>query len=151
MIKNSLREFVDRVLESGSIGDRDVKQLGHVIMADNLASREEADVLIALDRVIGRKCAAWDEVLLRLVVDFAVWTQRPTGFVDADAARWLVTSLGAAGGPTPNGVRLAFEIVREAQQVDETLVAFVMGGVRVDGGTETAQRAWQGLLAADAA
>ncbi|MEX7419241.1 hypothetical protein AB2C23_33285, partial [Pseudomonas aeruginosa] len=56
-----------------------------------------------------------------LVVDFAVWGERPSGYVDHAVAAWLSASLAGLTGPTPAGARIAVEIVREAQGSAEAL------------------------------
>jgi hypothetical protein len=130
MIKNSLREFIDSALDSGIIGEGDVARLHREILPDDLTSREEAEVLVSLDRAVLRKCEMWDEAFVRLLVNFAVWASRPTGKINREMAVWLTTTLGSGAGPTSNGIRAAFEIVCEAQQVDEALIAFVLDGAR---------------------
>jgi hypothetical protein len=126
MIKGSLHAFTDRVLENKRVGEDDVLVLQRSLLKDGLASREEADVLIALDRAVESAHPAWSAYLVGAVVEFVVWTSRPTGVVDADAARWLVASLGCGLGPTETAVRIAFEVIREADRTDEALVAFVL-------------------------
>ena len=126
MIKSSLHEFVDRVLESKRISEYDVRILQRSILADGIASREEVDVLVALDRAVGTAHAAWAAYLTGAVVEFVVWTSRPTGIVDADTARWLTASLGCGAGPTETAARIAFEVVKEAERTDEIMLAFAM-------------------------
>lgn len=130
MINKNLREFADDVCEAGTLSARDVKRLCDLLLADGIGTREEADVLIAIDRSVARTdeaaAQAWSELFTSLVVDFAVWGARPGGFVDAGTARWLVTAINACGGPTENARRVVAQIVREAQSVDETLLVFVM-------------------------
>jgi hypothetical protein len=126
MIKVSLHSFVDRVMETRVISADDVRVLQREIFVDGLVSREEADVLIALDRAVAKADPTFADFLVRAVVDFAVWGARPTGYVDQDGARWLTQSLSCGAGPTEAAARIAFEIVREAQQVDEILLAYAM-------------------------
>ena len=126
MIKGSLHAFTDCVLEAKRISEEDVQLLQRSILEDGLASREEADVLIALDRAVDAAHPAWAVYLIGAVVEFVVWTSRPTGVVDADTARWLVASLGCGLGPTETAARIAFEVIREAERTDEALVAFVL-------------------------
>jgi hypothetical protein len=111
MIKISLHGFVDRVMEKREISGDDVKALQRDIFADGIVSREEADVLIALDRAVAKADPTWADFLVRAVVDFAVWTARPTGYIDQDGARWLTQSLSCGAGPTETAARIAFEIV----------------------------------------
>jgi hypothetical protein len=56
-------------------------------------------------------------VLVAAVTDFVVWGERPTGYVDADAGRWL-NGLLLAGEPTRTALRIAREIEQEAHQAE---------------------------------
>ncbi|KRE14989.1 hypothetical protein ASE63_17205 [Bosea sp. Root381] len=124
MIALQLREFVDLVLDRGAINIDDVKFFQRDIVADAVLTRDDIDVLIALDRAVPRRCEAFADLLVALTVDFAVWQNRPTGYIDRDKAYWLVTTLSAGEGPTPTARRIAAEIVREAEGCDETLLTF---------------------------
>ena len=125
MITETLQDFCDGVLARGRIDADDVRLLAVDVLPDGPACREDADTLIALDRAVP-SVTAWGDFLVSAVVDFAVWTQRPTGIVDAEAARWLADSLSCGIGPTANGARVAFETVREAHRVDDALMAFTL-------------------------
>lgn len=126
MIKASLHAFVEQVLESRRIGETEVGALQREVLGQGVTSREEADVLIALDRAIPDTDATWAPYLVSAVVNFVVWRSRLTGTVDQDTARWLVTSLSCGSGPTVTALRIAFEAVKEARTVDEELLTFVM-------------------------
>jgi len=124
MIGHELREFVDRVMDRHVLDEQDVKILQREILSDVVLTRDVVDVLIALDRAVPRACAAFGEYLVALVVDFAVWENRPTGVIDRDKAHWLVATLSVGDGPTETAQRIAFEIAREAEHCDEALLAF---------------------------
>lgn len=126
MIGHELREFVDRVMDCQVISDEDVKMLQREILVDELMTREIVDVLVALDRALPESCAAFADYLVALTVDHAVWECRPTGIVDRDKAHWLLSTLSAGEGPTTTAKRIAFEIVREAERCDETLLGFAL-------------------------
>ncbi len=130
MIKTSLRVVVDRVVETKTICAEDVALLQGTVLPDGVNSREEVDVLVALDRAVADTDPSWVVFLVASVVDFVVWTSRPTGYVGHDDASWLVATLSCGRGPTPNARRIAFEVIREAEQVDEVLLAFALRGVR---------------------
>jgi hypothetical protein len=134
MISEKLSDFCDGVLARGRIDAEDVHQIALDVLPDGPACREDADMLIALDRAVP-SVPAWGDYLVSAVVDFAVWTQRPTGVVDAEAARWLADSLSCGAGPTANGARVAFETVREAHRVDDALMAFTLDANRRTRGT----------------
>lgn len=124
MMGHELREFVDRVMDHRAIDDQDVKMLQREILSDIVVNRDIVDVLIALDRAVPKSCKAFGDYLVALVVDFAVWENRPTGVIDRDKAHWLVTTLSAGEGPSATAQRIAFEIVREAEHCDELLLSF---------------------------
>lgn len=126
MIDHELREFVDRVMDAHAIHDQDVRMLENDILSDVVMTRDIVDVLVALERAVPETCAMFGDYLVALVVDFAVWQSRPTGFVGRDTAHWLVTTLSAGEGPTPVAQRIAGEIVREAEACDEVLLGFAL-------------------------
>ena len=78
----------------------------------------------AVLREIDYRRASFDS--LASVVEFVVWTSRPTGYVDNETARWLVTALMSMDRATVNAHRAALEIVREAQQVGEELLPLLL-------------------------
>jgi hypothetical protein len=126
MIRWALENFIQAAVERGEISRADVQGLRRDVMPNGIESRDEADVLIALDRAVHDKDPAWRDFMLQSVVEFVVWASRPTGRVDREAADWLIGSLGCGAGPTELAVAIAFEIVRESEGSDESLVAFVM-------------------------
>ena len=136
MINPSLQIFIDEVLGRGVMTLEDLTRLRRGLLADGLGCREEADLLIALDRSDILLPEAWADALVTAVVDYAVWTERRTGHVSAEAASWLIASLGAGAGPTDTARRIAFEVVKEAQAVDESLLAFVMSAGRRPASTD---------------
>ncbi len=126
MITWALETFIAGVQERGRIGRDDVRLLQRDILPNGVENRDEADMLVALDRAIPSKDASWSAFAIQTVVDFVVWTSRPTGRIDRETAEWLVASLGCGTGPTDVALAIAFEAVRESDGADELLVAFVM-------------------------
>jgi hypothetical protein len=127
MISNDIREFVEYVLDKRQISDADVQKLSYELLGDRVISHEIIDVLVALDRTITAPNANWAEFLVATTVDHVVWASRPTGVVTRELAQWLIATLTVGEGPTANAMRIAFEIVREADRCDETLISFAMG------------------------
>jgi len=126
MVRWSLESFINSTIARSEISRTDVNSLRRDVLPNGIESRDEADVLIALDRAVYDKDEGWAPFLIQAVVDFVVWSSRPTGRVERDTAEWLVSSLGCGSGPTRNAVAIAFEVIREAESSDEALVAFVM-------------------------
>ena len=124
MIKDSLREFIDRVANSRYIAEDDVNRLQREILTGGLVSRREAEALLDLDRSL-ETAESWRPALTRLVVDFVVWGVQPTGVVGNEDALWLATVL-EMGGPTKTSMAIAYAILEEAGHVDMALLDFIM-------------------------
>ncbi|WP_293854129.1 hypothetical protein [uncultured Alsobacter sp.] len=117
----ALRTIAAEIETRGRICFADVRRLERDILPDGIASREQAETLIALDRVAGRADRSWSEWFVAVMVDFVVWSERPTGVVNEEAARWLSDALDVPT-PTRNARRLVNAIVAEAERVHESLV-----------------------------
>jgi len=121
MSGTSLRDFVCRALEHRRIRFGDLRRLQRDILPARITMREQAEVLIALDKSVDKADRAWRSYLIATVRDFVIWGLPPAGRIDRDKAEWIVGAL-ASGGPTARVI--AREIAREALQVDEALLAF---------------------------
>jgi hypothetical protein len=117
----SLRDFVTRTLEHKRIRFGDLRRLQRDVLPARLTMREQAEVLIALDKSVHKADRAWSAYLIATVRDFAVWGLPPPGRIDRNKAEWLIAAL-SSGGPTAR--LIAREVVREAHHVDEGLLAF---------------------------
>src|SRR3954453_10829820 len=120
MINAALQIFVNKVQSMGRISFGDVNRLQRDILPDGISSREEAELLLTLDRAVCRSDRSFAEWLVATMVDFVVWGMRPTGTIDAETAAWLAPYL-AGSGVTKATRHLAQELVREAEHVDDAL------------------------------
>jgi hypothetical protein len=132
MTKNLLSEFAGKILQKNRISFGDVQRLQRDILPDGLTSREEAEILIGLDRGVAKADGAWGRWLVATLVDFVVWGERPTGIVDEDTARWLAAALeGSAGEAGSKRARLiARAIVEEAQAFENDALVALAGLAR---------------------
>ncbi|MFL5027510.1 MAG: hypothetical protein ACJ8DB_13090 [Microvirga sp.] len=126
MMKDQLRDFIDRITEANHVSDDDVKMLQGEILDTGITSRLEVESLLALDRVVDA-AESWGPVLTKLVVDFVVWNRAPHGVVSNDDAFWLATLLEISG-PSPNAMSIAYAILDEVGYVDVALLDFIMRG-----------------------
>jgi hypothetical protein len=122
MIEPALETEAARIREKKRIRKQDVQKLRRDVLPDGLATREEAEVLIALDREATIVHASWPAFFIATLTDFVVWGLRPTGYVDPDIARWLSATL-LQGEVSPRAMRLIREVIREAQAVDAALLS----------------------------
>src|SRR4051794_19210224 len=110
MTNNQLRAVFDRAFDRERISCDDVRELQREVFEHGLTSREEVNWLAALDRAIPSADPLWAKFFITSVVEFVVWTSRPTGYVDNETARWLVTALMSMDRATVNAHRAALEI-----------------------------------------
>jgi hypothetical protein len=116
MAEDSLSDYAGKILKKGRISFGDVQRLQRDVLPDGIRSREEAELLLDLDRRVEKSDAAWGRCLAVIIVDFVVWGERPTGVVDEDTACWLSATLAGQDGLAGKRARLIVrEIVEEAQ------------------------------------
>jgi hypothetical protein len=126
MINVDLTDFIDTMIQNKRITERDALNMHKNILTEGLICRDEADLLIALDRAISDKDAAFSDILAGYIVDYVVWGERPTGRIDTDKAKWLAASLSAGHSLGSTAIRIARDAIKEAQETDEHLLTFVM-------------------------
>jgi hypothetical protein len=121
----SLSDFTIKVRSKNRISFGDVQRLQRNVMPDGIGSREDAELLIELDREMARTDRAWDRWLVASIVDFVVWAERPTGVVDEDTASWLAAALTGPEStrPTKTARLIAREIAEEAQGFENEALA----------------------------
>jgi hypothetical protein len=129
MAKNLPSDFTDKILAKDRISFGDVRRLKRDILPDGIASREEAEALLGLDRAVTKADAAWERWLVTTIVDFVVWAERPTGIVDEDTALWLAAALRAHAGTRAGkrGRLIAREIAEEAHAFENDALATLAG------------------------
>ena len=125
MRSTSLRDFVCRALESKHISFGDLRRLQRDILPACITTREEAEILLALDRSVDRADRSWRDYLVRAVRDFVIWGSPPAGHIDADKAQWMITAFSASSPKTARAITR--EIVREGPAFDDDLRAVAAG------------------------
>ena len=121
----SLSDYSIKVRSKNRISFGDVQRLQRNVLPDGIGSREEAELLIDLDREMARTDRAWERWLVTAIVDFVVWAERPTGVVDENTAIWLAAALnGPESTRSTRTARLiAREIAEEAQGFENEALA----------------------------
>ncbi|MFD6317034.1 hypothetical protein [Methylorubrum thiocyanatum] len=126
MTNTALELFCTRIVDAGRLTQDDVRELAREILPDGIMGRDEADLLLALDRAVADTHEGFSAFVTAEVVNFAVYGERPTGIITREMSAWLAASIAGRKGPTALGSRIAMEIVREAETSDEALIAFAL-------------------------
>ena len=121
MTNPALSAFADKIAAKGRITFGDIRRLERDILPEGVTSREEAELLLALDRAAGKADRAWAGYLAKTILEFVVWAEEPAGRVDDDAALWLSEALSSGGAPTKAGRLIARELAREAEMHDDAV------------------------------
>lgn len=126
MIDASLQQFCNHAVTARRLTADDVRTLVRDVLPDGIGNREDADMLIALERAVPSSDPTFAAWLCAAVIDFVVWGERPTGYVEAETAAWLAATIAGRDGPSSLGARIAMEVVREAQGSAEALMVFAL-------------------------
>jgi hypothetical protein len=149
MNKLSLSEFASKVRAKNRICFGDVQRVQRTILGDGIGSREEAELLIDLDRQVSRADPAWQRWLVATLVDFVVWAERPTGIMDEEEANWLAAALTGNGGqPTKTGRLIAREVAREAQAFENEALTILAASLSKSKSRQAASEVEPAALAA---
>ena len=123
-----LSDLATSILKKSRIGRYDVRAMQRDILKGGLRSREEAELLVTLDRSVGSVHFSWPGYFAKVLADFAVWNSGPAGYIDADKARWLLPLL-AGEGATSRATRALAAIAKEAECFDEAFFEGSCGAV----------------------
>lgn len=96
------------------IKSADVAHLRSLIN-EGAISRDEADMLFAVERAANAKCAEWTEFFIETVTDHVVWQMRPTGVVNESQGEWLIARVDEA--QTLNAFAALVNVMAEAHRV----------------------------------
>src|SRR5262245_22651786 len=123
MVSTSLREFIALTEGDRRIRFGDLKRLQRDILTARITTREEAEMLIDLDRTIERADRDWGAFRIRTVKEFVVWGMGPSGSIDRDKAEWLIEAL-SRGGVTRTGRIIAREVACAVWPANNALLEF---------------------------
>lgn len=107
----SLAGFVAAAGDARRIRFGDVRRLARDILPGGIASRVEAELLLALDRMVSRPDPAWAEFLVGALRAYL------TGHPAADGDVWLAAALGPK--PTKTGLAILAALRVPAPQPSE--------------------------------
>lgn len=124
MINDKLRDFIASAIDNKYISADDVRDLKLAVLPEGVATRREAEALLALDRIVEAD-DAWKTALTEFIV--ACTRRGRAGAASGDDSLWLATALDM-NGPTETAMTIAYAVLEETPQVDAALLDFIMRG-----------------------
>src|SRR4051812_23935706 len=95
-MSTTLHDFVSKALEANRIRFGDLRRLQRDVLPYRIVTREDAEMLLALDAKVERADRDWREYLVPAITEFAVWGLEPSGRIDQAKAEWLIGALASA-------------------------------------------------------
>src|SRR3954470_8695843 len=113
----SLRDFVRKALHIKRIRFADLRRLQRDVLPARITTREQAEILIALDESVDNADREWRRYLIATVRDFVVWGTPPAGRIDRGKSEWLVAALRTSSRKTAGAITR--ETIRQAPAVED--------------------------------
>jgi hypothetical protein len=116
-----LRAFATKVRASNRLGFGDLRRLQRDVLPDGIATREEAEMLLAIDATVARLDIGWSSYLAGAIRAFVLSSSDPPGPVDPETKGWLVDILSQ--GSARSAAAVAREIAADVPDADDRLLA----------------------------
>jgi hypothetical protein len=109
----------------------DVIALLREVYADGIATREEAEELIAFDHTLTEPTPGWSEFFAATIADHVTRRLAPAGIVDGEKASWLIGALSRGWhAATPAGFAAVLRVIESVQDVSSCLAAYAIWQLR---------------------
>lgn len=132
MNANRISKIVVRAVEKQSMTNDDVRELRQAVEEGGFVTREEAEDLMRVERLVPTTNWAWSEFFIETLTAHLVWERRPTGRILQDDTEWLLDLVDQPrASRAPNMRILLFSLVSEAEEVDPRLIRRAMQENRV--------------------
>lgn len=143
----------------GRIAADDLLMLRTYTFPAGIRSREDAELVFALNRICPEHCGEWRTYFVETLADFVVYAETPRGFMGEAKSIWLQQMVSENGGVVQNALEL--ELLLHAMElvacVPENLSVFALDQVRFalsplpDGIYRTLRPDWTGITPYDLA
>jgi hypothetical protein len=123
--------LVQSIAAKGRVSAEDALALRRAAYADGGISRQEAEMLVALDGKTGSDDAEWIAFFLESLTDYLVMQEAPVGYISPENARWLIACAGGdAGAKSSTMLELLIRIMEKATSCPPALAAFALDQVK---------------------
>lgn len=93
---SKLRELVDRIAANGRVDAEEVLAVRRTIFPDGAVSRDEAEMLFAVNDQVANDDPAWDACFVEAICDHLLGGE-PKGHVSEDGCDWLIARIDHDG------------------------------------------------------
>lgn len=115
--------LADGIATNRSISAEDALRARHDILLKGLVSREDAEVLIALEARVAEGAEAWAQAFVEALTDHVLQSGVYPGHVDEPTAAWLIAMF--SDRPRVNELEALVKILERAESAPESLRDFV--------------------------
>jgi hypothetical protein len=126
------QSFALAFVQGRNINAADVIALLREVYADGIATRDEAEELIAFDHSLAASTAAWCEFFAATIADHVLKRREPADHMDKDKAEWLVGALSRGRRiATAGGFATVLRLIEIAAETPPMLAAYAIDQLRV--------------------
>jgi hypothetical protein len=122
---------IDDILRRRTIGFDDILLLKRVFYEDGIASRDEADLMFAMNNVCTAQHADWPDFFVEGITDYLVFQEAPRGYVTSANAHWLMDRVSKGGKVESKAeIELVVSVLDKARWAPVSLVKFALEQVK---------------------
>ncbi len=119
----ALQAVTEKLSADGRISAEEALELRKSVFPDGVVSRDEAEVLIALEARVANTDEAWAEAFVEALVDHVMQSGPYPGHVDAATVTWLEGRFGQEGGRATE-VEALLKMMERSESAPDSLAAF---------------------------
>ena len=121
----------DAICASGTMTAAEAAALRRNYYKDGIISEDEANALFAIEQSCKAAPAAWGPLFVEALTDYIVHQVKPTGYVTAGNASWLIERISNGGKiNSRNAFDLLVAVLNEARWAPAALSVLALGQVR---------------------
>jgi hypothetical protein len=126
------QSFALAFVQGRNINAADVIALLREVYADGIATRGEAEELIAFDHSLSGATPTWCEFFSTTIADHVLQRHEPAGFVGREKAEWLLGALARGRRiATAGGFAAVLRLIETAPETPPVLAAYAIDQLRL--------------------
>jgi len=119
----ALQAVTEKLDADGRITAEEALELRKTVFPDGVVSRDEAEVLIALEARVANTDEAWADAFVEALVDHVLQSGAYPGHIDEATVAWLRVRFGQEGG-RPTEVEALLKMLERSQSAPDSLSDF---------------------------